>query len=414
MWQRASLTLAASAALLAACQQPVPDPQPDIEPEPEIVVPDSLSLIPADWDAMAGWGETDLLPAVTAFLRSCARLAGRDDEAWLNPRASWAGQVGDWRPACEQIEARLAAGEEPGALLERVLSPVRAYSVDTESGAVIDDGHMTGYYEPYVEVRRQPVGEFRQPLRSRPDDLVSVDLGLFDEDLAGRRLVGQVRDGRLVHYRDRADIEANNAGEPFAWGRPIDVFFLQIQGSGRIVYPDGSQERAAFAAHNGQPYRSIGRELIQRGELQRHEASKQGIERWLNANGLEATAELFSVNPRYVFFATEALSDPSLGPRGSSGIALTPRVSIAVDPAFHAQGIPVWMTVDLPEEENWSGLAVTQDAGGAITGPLRSDYFWGWGEDAERRAGTTNTRAQWTVLLPIEVAARIADLTPPA
>ena len=399
---------------MAACQQPDLDPQPEPEPEAEIRVPDALSLIPSDWDAMAGWGETDLRPAAEAFLRSCARLAGRDASDWLNPRASWAGQVGDWRPVCTQLEAGLDAGEDPAALVETLLSPVRAYAVTEDTGAVSSDGHMTGYYEPYVEVRQEPDGEFTQPLRARPDDLVSVDLGLFDDELAGLRLVGQVQGGRLVHYRDRADIEANNAGEPFAWGRPIDVFFLQIQGSGRIVYPDGSQERAAFAAHNGQPYRSIGRELIQRGELQRHQASKQGIEGWLNANGPEATAELFAVNPRYVFFATEALTDPTLGPRGSSGVALTPRVSIAVDPAFHAQGIPVWMTVDLPEQEGWSGLAITQDAGGAITGPLRSDYFWGWGEEAERRAGTTNTRAQWTLLLPVDVAARIADLTPPA
>ena len=282
-----------------------------------------------------------------------------------------------------------------------------ARAVDPDSGTTEMTGRLTGYYEPYVEVRETRQGTFTQPLRRRPDDLVTVDLGLFDEALAGRRLVGEVRDGQLVHYKDRAAIEAEDAGEIFAWGEPIEVFFLQIQGSGRLVYPDGRQERAAFAAHNGLPYRSIGRELIERGELEAHAASKAGIEAWLMLNGPEATAELFSVNPRYVFFQTQPLTDPDLGPSGSTGIALTPMASIAVDPAHQAYGVPVWLSTDLPEIGPWSGLVVTQDTGGAIRGPLRGDFFWGWGETAERRAGTTRTDAEWVLLLPHTVVARL-------
>lgn len=341
-------------------------------------------------------------------------MATRSDGDWLNPRAQWAGRVGDWRAACAAVAMTIDEPDAMRATLEAVFQPVRAYAVVEASEARSGTGRMTGYYEPYLDARRQPDAEFSQPMRARPDDLISVDLGRFEDDLAGRRIVGQVRDGQLVHYRDRAEIELSNVGQPFAWGRPIDVFFLQIQGSGRLVFEDGSQVRAAFAAHNGLPYRSIGRELIQRGELEAHAASKQGIEAWLNANGPEATAELFAVNPRYVFFATETLDQPDLGPRGSSGVALTPMASIAVDPAFHAQGVPVWMNVDLPELSGWSGLVITQDSGGAITGPLRSDFFWGWGDTAERRAGTTRTDAQWTILLPREVAARLIDDTPPA
>tara|TARA_R110002126_G_scaffold44875_10_gene127641 strand:+ start:1581 stop:2045 length:465 start_codon:yes stop_codon:yes gene_type:complete len=154
--------------------------------------------------------------------------------------------------------------------------------------------------------------------------------------------------------------------------------------------------------------------LIERGELQAHAASKAGIEAWLNRNGSAATAELFSVNPRYVFFETQDLTDPSLGPRGSSGVALTPMASIAVDPAFHAWGVPVWLAADLPDMPAWTGLVITQDGGGAINGPLRGDFFWGWGDVEERRAGTTRAQAQWTVLLPVSVAQRIVDATPPA
>lgn len=416
MWRPARALVLIAGLTLAACRQPAGE-EIDLDPPDEPatpVMPDQLELVPAHWDMLAGWEGGDHRAALSAFLRSCARLSTRPDDQWLNPRAQWAGRVGDWRAACAAAAMTLDDAEAVRSTLEAVFVPVRASAVETESGTLEATGRMTGYYEPYLEARRAPGGEFTQPMRARPDDLVSVDLGRFDEDLRGRRIVGQVSDGQLVHYRDRADIETNNAGEPFAWGRPIDVFFLQIQGSGRLVFEDGSQVRAAFAAHNGLPYRSIGRELIQRGELEAHAASKQGIEAWLNANGPEATAELFSVNPRYVFFATEALDQPELGPRGSSGVSLTPMASIAVDPAFHAQGVPVWMNVDLPELPDWSGLVVTQDAGGAITGPLRSDFFWGWGETAERRAGTTRTDAQWTILLPTAVAARIVDETPPA
>jgi membrane-bound lytic murein transglycosylase A len=414
--RRLDFGLLAGLVALSACQQPIDEPaqEPVVEEEAALVLPTDLELIPSDWDALADWGATDLSAARAAFLRSCARLDGRPDDEWLNPRASWAGQVGEWRSSCA---AALLAPADDAALrntFETVFQPVQATAINPESASVETTGMLTGYYEPYVEVRRAPEEPFTQPLRRRPDDLVSVDLGLFDAELAGRRLVGQVEDGQLVFYRDRAEIEMLDAGDAFAWGRPIDVFFLQIQGSGRLVYEDGSAERAAFAAHNGLPYHSIGRELIARGELERHAASKSGIEAWLNANGPEATAELFSVNPRYVFFATEPLTDPNLGPRGSSGVSLTPMASIAVDPAHHAQGVPVWIEADLPELPGWSGVVVTQDAGGAITGPLRADFFWGWGETAERRAGTTRARVSWTILLPVAIADRIADATPPA
>lgn len=363
---------------------------------------------------MPGWDEADLAPALAAFRRSCARITARSDAEPLSPRAAWAGTVGEWRDACRAANAAAAGEATPQDAFEAVFTPVRALAVDPETGAAVQAGLLTGYYEPFIEVQGSRSAAFTQPLRRRPDDLVTVDLGRFDESLAGRRIVGEVRGGELVHYKDRAAIEAQDAGEIFAWGRPIDVFFLQIQGSGRLVWPGGHQERAAFAAHNGLPYRSIGRELIERGELEAHAASKAGIERWLVENGPEATAELFAVNPRYVFFRTQDLSNPDLGPAGSSGVALTPMASIAIDPAHHAHGVLVWLSADLPELGAWSGLVVAQDSGGAITGPLRGDFFWGWGETAERRAGSTRAQAEWTLLLPHAVVARLFAEQPPA
>jgi membrane-bound lytic murein transglycosylase A len=399
---------------LAACQQQPVEPTPDPVEPIDITIPTGLALFHAHWDAVPAWGDTDMRAAMSAFRRSCARLDTRDDAVPLNPRADWAGQVGDWRAACAAVSMTADTETAILATFEAVFVPVRAVASTTEEGIFQQSGMLTGYYEPFVEVRSQPVGEFSQPLRRRPDDLINVDLGVFDADLAGRRVVGRVENGQLTRYRDRAGIETDDLGEAFAWGRPIDVFFLQIQGSGRLIYEDGRQIRAAFSAHNGLPYRSIGRELIRRGELELHAASKAGIESWLNENGSEATQALFAINPRYVFFETQALDQPELGPRGSSGVALTPMASIAIDTAFHAHGVPIWLTADLPEAETWSGLVITQDSGGAITGPLRGDFFWGWGDRAERRAGTTRAQAEWIVLLPTAVADRIVDPTPPA
>ncbi|MEA1940902.1 MAG: MltA domain-containing protein [Pseudomonadota bacterium] len=399
-------------ALLAACQ-PARDTAPEPEPEPPAPLPGTLAFEPVSWEALSGWSAADLTAARQAFLRNCERRALREAEAPLSTRAEWAGTVAEWQDACTQLDA---VGAEAGlqAVFEAVFTPVRVVATDPGSASRADTGLLTGYYEPFVHVRSAPQGEFTQPLRRRPDDLVTVDLGRFDDSLAGRRIVGEVRAGELVLYKDRAEIERQDAGEIFAWGRPADVFFLQIQGSGRLVWPDGHQERAAFAAHNGLPYRSIGRELIERGELEAHAASKAGIERWLEENGPEATAALFSVNPRYVFFETQVLDDPSVGPSGASGVALTPMASIAVDPSQHAYGVPVWLSAELPELGAWSGLVVTQDTGGAITGPLRADFFWGWGEAAERRAGSTRAEADWVMLLPHTVVARLFAEQDPA
>lgn len=388
--------------LLAACSRDdaAPPPEDPVIPE-EPAAEAAILYTPTGWDSVSGWSETDPRAALGAFARSCARLALRPDDAAMNPRAEESGTAGDWREACAMLAHDFADAEAARAAVEGVFTPVRVSAPDSETGM------LTGYYEPEVEVRRQREGAFTQPLRARPDDLLVADLGQFEPDLAGRRIVGMASDRSFVPYRTRGEIEAEDAGEPLAWGRPIDVFFLQIQGSGRIVYPDGAQARAAFAAHNGRPYNSIGRVLIDRGEMELSDASKDGIEAWLERAGPEAARALFNENPRYAFFALEPLSDPSLGPRGAEGVALTPMASIAADPAFHAYGTPVFLSADLPGEAGWQGLVVIQDTGGAITGPMRGDMFYGWGETAERRAGSQRSQGEWVVLLPHAVAARL-------
>tara|TARA_R110002073_G_scaffold303504_4_gene471859 strand:- start:1197 stop:2318 length:1122 start_codon:yes stop_codon:yes gene_type:complete len=361
----------------------------------------TLIFSATDWDDLTGWADHDARPALDALRRSCARLAALPDEALLSVRSDYAGTAREWRRACALAALDAASPEAARERFETAFSPVTIVAPDAETGMI------TGYYEPEVSVRRVADSDFSQPLRARPDDLLVADLGVFDERLAGQRIVGQAQGRNFVPYRTRGEIESEEAGEPLAYGRPIDVFFLQIQGSGRLVWEDGATARAAFAAHNGRPYNSIGRVLIERGEMVLSDASKDGIEAWLERAGPEAARSLFNENPRYAFFAIEPLTDPSLGPRGAAGLPLTPMASIAVDPSFHPFGLPVWLQASLPDAPSWAGLVVTQDTGGAITGPLRADLFYGWGDTAERRAGSTRAQASWTVLLPSEVAERL-------
>ncbi|WP_233346007.1 MULTISPECIES: murein transglycosylase A [Oceanicaulis] len=359
-----------------------------------------MTLHPVPFSSVEGWHRVDAQAALSAFVRSCERIEDRPDRDPMNPRVSYAGSAGDWRSVC--LQAAMIAPLQPDAASARAFFE-RSFTPVELDGA----GRLTGYYEPVVEVSASPTPEFSMAIRGLPSDLLTGDLGQFIAGLEGRRVVGRAADREFVPYQSRAEIEAQNLGVPLAWGRPIDVFFLQIQGSGRLHYPDGSEARVRFAAHNGRPYVSIGRILIDRGELSEHNASKQDIENWLRLRGPQSWRPLFDENPRYVFFTLDSLDDHTEGPIGAQGAPLTPMASIAVDAAHHAWGVPVVVNARLHGAPNWSGLVITQDAGGAIQGPVRGDLFFGWGYEAGERAGRQNDpNARWTLLLPNELAAR--------
>ena len=396
--------LAASClALVAACSSSTPaPPRAPVAGSPPAPAVSSVALSPRRFDQVSGWDSVDAVPALSAFLRSCERWNAKPDSDFLNPMAQYAGRVADWRGVC--LEAAMLAPLGPGpaearAFFERNFTAVQ----------VRGSGRLTGYYEPDVEVRAYPDEEFSMAIRARPDDLLTSDLGQFIAGLEHRRIVGRAAERTFEPYGSRAEIEAGNVGAPLAWGRPIDVFFLQIQGSGRLVYPGGEQARVRFAAHNGLAYVSIGRILIQRGELAPHNASKGAIEAWLRAAGPQAWLPLFNENPRYVFFSLDSLDDPTEGPHGAQGAPLTPMASLAVDPQHHAWGVPILVEADIADEPGWRGLVIAQDAGGAILGPVRGDLFYGWGDAAGERAGRQNDPgARWTILLPNALAARLS------
>ena len=360
----ASLAVAAGLAALAACETAPPAPR--------------LVLAPASYAELPDWTSDRHGEALVALRRSCARLLGLPDTRELGPGAM-AGTAGAWRAPCEEA-LRLDPNDHAAAraFLERAFAPFAA----SDNGA--PDGLFTGYYEPELRGARVPGGRYTVPLYGRPSRSDPGRSRPVPPRMARPADHRPTQRRRVAPYPTRAEIEAGAMkGAPeIVWVEdPVDAFFLQIQGSGRILFDDGAMLRVGYAAQNGHPYVAIGRELIARGALTRETVSMQSIRAWLMANPGEAAA-VMNLNPSYVFFRTLEGD----GPLGGEGVALTPGRSLAVDRAFLAMGLPVWLDAEDPLDPaaRVRRLMVAQDTGGAIKGPVRGDVFWGHGTRRRR------------------------------
>jgi membrane-bound lytic murein transglycosylase A len=278
-------------------------------------------------------------------------------------------------------------------------------------------GRVTGYYEPLLRGSRTRVAPYLVPLYRPPADLLTVELSSLVPELAGKRLRGRLqqteRGTRVVPYWSRAELtEERLRGAELLWvDDAVEAFFLQVQGSGRIRLADGSTVRVGYADSNGHPYRSIGRVLVERGEMAVEQASMQAIAAWARENPRRA-ADLLNQNPSYVFFRELPLGDPAAGPVGALGVPLTPGYSVAVDPRFIPLGAPLVLgTVHPVGGEPLQRLMLAQDTGGAIRGPLRFDFFWGFGAEAAAPAGRQRHDAQAWLLVPrgVRPEALLAD-----
>jgi len=350
-----------------------------------------LSLAKVSFAQLPQWNVSTA--ALQSFQRSCAVLVVKPDTAPMGG-AGYAGTAGDWRAICAR------ANGEARNFFEQNFTPFAV------SGA---DGLFTGYYEPQIRGSRTRQGAFQTPVYGVPSDLVRADLGLFNTKLQGERISGKLDGQRLVPYADRAEINAKGIGTApvlFYTDDPVAFFFLQIQGSGRVAFDDGSTGRIAYAGENGQTYTAIGRNLIADGSLKREEVSLQSIRAWLKANPDRARA-VMETNRSYIFFAEAPLGDTASGPKGTLGVNLTPLASLAVDQRIHALGAPFYLAADGPDPVH--GVLVAQDTGGAIRGAVRGDIFFGFGADAERRAGAMKAAGTLYLLLPNELAAKIGD-----
>jgi peptidoglycan lytic transglycosylase A len=369
-------------------QSPPTAPGVSEQPKPEPPVITLPTQPQSGFSVLPGWAEGDPTAALLAFRRSCKGFAKAKQGAGL------------LQEAC--AKAKVAIADKAGAreFFESTFVPIEQTLPDAKTGL------LTAYYEPELEVRRTREGDYNEPIFARPEDLVTADpRKLGAPNYRGRKLMGRVQDGMLEPYYTRAQIMARGA-KILAWGRPAEVFFLQVQGSGRLHFEDGTVQRAAFAGHNGRAYTSIGRVLIKTGELKPGKASKRAIELWMHKAGPDKARALMNKNARYVFFETRPVTDPALGPVGTQGVPLTAGASLAVDPSLYPFGTPVWVDTRLPRNgKDWKGektqfLAIAQDTGGAIKGKVRGDLFLGSGTEAGKRAGIVKHKARWWILVP--------------
>ncbi len=398
------------------------------------------------FDDLDGWLQDDPSPALDAFVRSCVIFEANAPDAPANPHenlgplyagVSLGGRVADWLRPCAEARALFvsAYGDNAArraalrAFFEFHFQPVAVFTrrdplpdgPARRAPPRIDPlGVFTGYFEPVYDASPVSTDRFSAPLYPRPDDLIEVDLGLFREDLKGERIAGRVEAGRLAPYDNHADINAgalDDSLEPIAWLDPNDLFFLQIQGSGRLVFENGAVLRVGYAGQNGHDYTAIGRILVDQEAIPLNQISMQSIRRWLEEAAQEEAAALREANASYVFFRRLDDAPTGLGPLGAQGAPLTPGRSLAVDRRFHALGAPVWVDiapVDAAGAAPIRRLMVAQDTGGAIRGPVRGDVFWGAGDEAAVLAGTMNARGRMVVLLPRRLAERLAAAPRPA
>lgn len=370
-------------ALLSACASEPEAPVDQAIPAPPAAAPAAPSSrtvvqrersrwIASAWSDLPGWGEDRAREIWPALQRSCLRPAT------------------GWERLCKQVVARIPGDDaSTQAWLTANLEPYRIEAPDGRT-----EGLATGYFEPLVDASRRPRDAFRVPLYAPPVDL------LQRRPYWTRRQIDTL-----------PDAQASLRGREIAYvADPLDALLLQVQGSGRLRLTDAQGRpqivRVAYAGHNDQPYQSVGRWLIERGELRPGEASWDAIRAWAQRNP-ERVDELLWANARYVFFREEPLPDLQSGPRGAQGVALTPGRSIAVDPLSIPYGTPVWLDTTEPlTARPLRRLVLAQDTGSAIVGAVRADFFWGWGSEAEQQAGRMKQSLRMWALWPKASAVR--------
>ena len=363
--------------------------EPAVTPKPQ----------PLAFEALAGFADDDARAAFAAF-RDWARAAVAEAPALRTAKA----------PSPRLIEIAAAACgasiADDGAARRFFVDNFRPWRVlsDAPDGAAF----FTGYYEPVLDASLTQTAEFIAPVLARPADLVSFAPGEgppgFDPALAGAQ---RSQDGTLRQYPDRASIEAQG-GEAVAWlADEVEVFFVQVQGSARLRLADGRNARLVYDGRNGRPYSSIGRLLVEAGEIPKDEMSLARLKAWLRAHGLrpgDPGRAILQRNASYVFFRLVEDVEPALGPIGGAGIALTPLRSIAVDRTLWSYGLPFWIDASLPWERDdlspFRRLMVAHDTGSAIVGPARGDIFFGCGEAAGAVAGAMRAQGRFIVLDP--------------
>ena len=356
-----------------------------------------MQLARATFADLPDWKAADAAKALASFVRGCAVLASKPVQDAMGGKG-YAGTVGDWLPVCANANSNING--DARSFFEENFTPYRI------SGEGKQTGLFTGYYEPQINASHARQGAYQTPVYGLPPDLVRVDLTQFSPRFAGEHVSGRLEGQKLVPNADRAAIDAHgiaNAKILFWCDDPIALFFLQIQGSGRVRFAEGGNERIGYAGENGKPYTAIGKVLIADGALARENVSLATIRDWLKKNPARAQA-VMEADQSFIFFEEKPVGDAALGNAGTLGAALTPSASLAIDPRLNTLGAPYYV-----DAAPVRGLLIGQDTGGAIRGAVRGDVFFGFGDKAQDQAGSMKSDGALFVLLPKALAAKLGQ-----
>lgn len=353
---------------------------------------------PVSFSALPGWKDDALEDALPVFLQDCHQVGSLPADSSLGGAdIGYPGrQVGDWQAACNAARS-VPAGDRAAAqaFFEQWFVP---YALP--AGKRADGTLFTGYYEPEIRGSLHRGGIYQTPVYRRPPDLVR------ERDAQGKVVTGRSQDGQIVPYWSRAQIDrgelAHKKLELLWLADPVDLFFLQLQGAGRVRLPNDKVIRLGFDGLNGQPYVPLGRVMVAQGLLGADDVSMASIRGWLEANPDKAR-DMMEQNPNYVFFRELDQDDTQAGAPGALGVALTPGRSMAVDRDFIPLGSPVWVQAQVPVDGHpatWNRLDFAQDLGTDIKGPDRADLYMGWGPEAAQAAGNLRSTGQMIVLVP--------------
>lgn len=345
-----------------------------------------------DFAALEGWEKDDHRGAFAAFRRSCAKVLS------LSAGKDGAGTLADICKIAVMLPAKLPA-QEAKLFFEQNFDPHLVTRPKT--GAM-----LTGYFEPEVKGSLKPVKPFTTPIYGKPDDLTLLTRVANRDTLPAELTAARATPQGLAPYYTRREIDEGalqGRGLEIAYlSNPYEAFIMQIQGSGLVRLPDGKGLRIGFAAKNGHPYTSVGKLLIERGEMQSHQASMQSVMEWVRKNN-QRGKELMWENKSFAFFRVLSTAEASEGPQGALQLPLSAGRSLAVDPRYHQLGTPIWVaapTLKDLQSKPVARLLVAQDTGSAIKGPVRGDLFWGSGDEAGKIAGRTKHVCDFYVLVP--------------
>ena len=348
----------------------------------------AFGLKKSNFSDLNGWNSDDFYLFDKALKNVCASLI-------KNPRSKLSSEymeysLSEYKEHCKRIEA-ISDKKELKRYIEKNFEPYAVLSGGNPKGK------FTSYYEANIRASYEKGGKYKYPIYGKPRDLVEINLRDFDASLPNQRLIGRVKNGKVIKYYTRTEIDNGNLDAPvILWGDDaVDIYIMQIQGAAVATLPDGKEVRVGYAENNGHKFRGIGSILLEKKLIKPGDASMPKIREWLKKNGDTAKKNML-LNDRYIFHQIVQAE----GPLGAMGLPLFAGRSMAVDRSYIPLGSIMWLETTAPDGSKLNKAVMAEDVGSAIKGAVRGDYFWGHGEEALAEAGRMNAEGRYFILLP--------------